>query len=297
MSFFDRAYDNMDWGEVCCRLPAELAVKALKRRIISLETLDMFFEATGVKTRDVKELKDHINELLTNSSLDDILSKFDQSKHPVLFNWLNDDNKKRIQEGGKEELDIAFRFNLVKSDDAEELSNLLDAVLDEDLQDKEGSRQSSARIRSVLEKADTNVFRSLVERILADSRPEVRVCILALSNYNHWASLSDNQKIIALKALSKEQKASLPMVGSVSHKLFAELRPLERLNTLEKYLSYYPSYRKLTPFKPECSTEEFHMLLFAESIAHHDRVVALNERFKDIVERDPPVADDLEDDD
>jgi len=296
MSFFERAYDNMDWDEICCRLPGELAIKSIKKRIISLDTLDMFFDAVGIKTRDVAEIKEHINELLNNSSLDDIMAKFDQSKHPLLFNWLDDNNKRRIQEGGKQSLDVSFRFNLVKSSDAEELMSLLDTILDEDLQDNGNSRQSSSRIRAVLEKADTNIFGKLAERVLSDSRPAVRVCLLGLANFSNFSSLSDIQKIISLKALAKDNK-SLNMVCRISHKLFSELRPAERLDALEKYLSYFPPHRKLSPFSPDCSTEEFHLLLFADSITNHDRVVALNEKFKDIFERDPGLEDDLEDDD
>ena len=49
MSIFDQAYDNMSWQEVCYRLPGDLAVNALKRRVNNLDTLKMFFDNVGRK--------------------------------------------------------------------------------------------------------------------------------------------------------------------------------------------------------------------------------------------------------
>ena len=47
MSFFDQAYDEMSWQEICYRLPSELAIDALQRRINNLDTLRMFFDNVG----------------------------------------------------------------------------------------------------------------------------------------------------------------------------------------------------------------------------------------------------------
>ena len=44
MSFFDQAYDDMSLEEVCYRLPSDLAVNALKRRVTNLDTLMSFIE-------------------------------------------------------------------------------------------------------------------------------------------------------------------------------------------------------------------------------------------------------------
>lgn len=298
MSFFDQAYDNMDWGEVCCRLPGDLAVRALKRRILNLDTLELFFDAVGSQPSHVPDLKDHINTLIANSSLDDIFARFDTSKHPILFNWLSDDNVKRIKEQAQDKLSTEFKFNVAESSDADQLSNVLEEVLAKDLTGQSGSKTSSSRIRAVLEKADVNVFRKLAQRVLSDDRPEVRACVLGVFNYSNFEALTDREKTVALKAFSKmNSTSSLSAVQTLSHKLFAELRPLERLVALERYLCYFPSYRKITPFSPACSEQEFQFLLFAESIEYHDRVVKLNDRFKDITERDPPVYEEDDEED
>ena len=293
---FDNAYDEMSWGEICCRLPGELAVKAVKRRILNLETLSMFFDAVGRQPQNANDIKMHINGLIENSSLDDIFDAIDQAKHPILFNWLDDRNIKRIKEGAQDKLSTVFKFNLANDSDEEILLSILDEILSEQI-DSIGSG-SSSRIRAVLEKADVNVFNKMAQTVLKDSRPEVRASVLGINNHKNMQSLTHMERMVALKAFAKLPNTStLPHVGRLDFKLFAELKPLERLGALEMYLNYFPNYKKISPFAPMCTEQEFHFLLFAESIAFHDRVVALNNKFKDITEMDPPVSDDSDDDD
>ena len=117
MSIFDKAYDEMTMAQICSRLPGELAVRALRRRILNLDTLFSFVEVNGSSNTNVGELKNHVNGILASSSLDDIFNTFKQEAHPTLFQWLDSDNTKRIKENAKDKLTTTFRFNLTDSDD------------------------------------------------------------------------------------------------------------------------------------------------------------------------------------
>lgn len=282
MSFFDQAYDDMSWQEVCYRLPSELAVSALKRRVNNLDTLRMFFDNVGSQPASVKELKEHVNLLVSDEDPDDILDIFEDKYEKVLFAWMDSANKSRLKEHDPDKLSTTFLFNVTKSEDRAGLRVLLDRVLDED-------PINQAHLRSVLNKADDEHFTPLVDSILKDSRPEVRVCSLGVTGVTNKSILSDHQKAIGLKALAK--CASHHPVGSImmlNIDVFASLKPMERLVALEKYLSYFPRHKKVQAFSPAPSQEEFDMILFAGCIEHNDMVTKLNKTYKAITEDDPP---------
>jgi len=323
MSIFDKAYDEMNWYQVCSRLPGELAVRALQRRILNLSTLSTFVDTAGSTVINIGDLKGHVNNVLANASLDDIFDTFDEAKHPILFQWLDDENTKRIKENARDKLTTKFKFNITESSDEEGLAEILDTVLTEDLQDvpsdfstfmdpncadcgafgepcdvhmPELSEQSSKRIRAVLEKADSSVFKTLVNKVLGDKRPTVRASVLGLFNYGNNCTLTDNQNLIALKAFVKlPDTSTLNAIRTLNYKLFSELRPMERLVALERYLNYFPRYRKIKLFEPMPTLDEFKYLLFSCSIEHHERVEALYQQFRDITELDPPVHDEEDD--
>jgi len=288
MSLFDQAYDEMSWQEVCYRLPSELAVNALKRRITNLDTLRMMFDNAGSQPSSVKELKEHVNTILSAEDPQDILDTFDEKYEKVLFVWLDAENKTRIKNHDPDKLSTKFLFNTTGSDDREGLKVIMDRVLNED-------PINQAHLRSVLNKADDIHFTNLVDSILKDSRPEVRVCALGVSGLSNKEILSNHQKAIALKALAK--CASSRPVGSMmvlNIDVFANLKPMERLTALERYLSYFPRYRKVPAFDPVPTQDEFDMILFAGCIEHNDMVTKLNETYKQITEEDPPEAEDEE---
>jgi hypothetical protein len=320
MSIFDKAYDEMTMTQICSRLPGELAVRALRRRILNLDTLFSFVEVNGISNTNIKELKNHINDIFANSSLDDIFNTFKQDLHPTLFQWLNADNTKRIKTDAKDKLTTTFRFNLTDSDDVVELSDILEKVLSEDIQNivpiidpncadctamgnvcgvhcPPIGENSSKRIRAILEKANTAVFQTLADRVLSDKRAEVRASVLGLFNSKNNRSLTDNQNIIALKAFAKmADTSSLRAIKTLNYRVFTELRPLERLTALQRYLGYFPEYRKLLVFEPMPSLEEFKFLLFSCTVEHYEKVQALINQFRNITELDPPVVDDDGDD-
>ena len=319
MSIFDKAYDEMSMAQVCSRLPGELSIRALKRRILNLDTLYSFIEINKHAHNNVQELKWLVNGILASASLDEIFEKFKPEAHPVLFQWLDDSNTKRIKDNAKDKLTTTFRFNLTDSTDEAELSSIMDKVLAEDLQGivntmdpncqdctslgeacdnhyvAPTSENSSKRIRAVLDKASPDVFKTLVEKVLADKRPEVKASVLGVVGSRNRRTLTDNQMLIALKAFAKADTSSLRSVKTLSYSIFAELRPLERLAALEKYFAYYPEYRKLEVFDPMPTLEEFKFLLFSCTVEHYERVETLISRFRNITELDPPVHEDDED--
>lgn len=286
MSFFDQAYDEMSWQEVCYRLPSELAINALRRRINNLDTLRMFLDNVGAQPASVKDLKEHVNKILAAENPQDILDTFDNTYEKVLFGWLNPDNTKRIKEYDVSKLSTKFLFNITDSDNKDGLRLIMDRLLNED-------PINQSHLRSVLNKASDKNFATLVDSVLKDSRPEVRVCALGVSGLSNREILSNHQKAIALKAMAK--CASNRPIGSImvlNVDVFANLKPMERLIALERYLSYFPRYEKVPAFNPVPTQDEFDMILFAGCIEHNDMVNKINTIYKQITEEDPPNGND-----
>jgi hypothetical protein len=302
MSIFDAAYDEMSWSEVCCRLPSDLAKNALRRRINDLDSMAEFMETVGSQPSHIREVKEAVNSVITNNSIDDIFNKFETSKHPLLFNWLNDTNQKRMKEFGKKYLTIEFLFNLTEPDDLDGMEEVLDRCLQE-------NEISVSKLVAVLSKIEPEHFQTLLDTVLADNRPEVRVSILGIHSRQNWADVSDLQKLIAIKALAKcnplttdpnntfYQSKGPNSIQRLNFNLFTQLKPLERLMALKKYFSYFPEYHKIKVFDPPPTKEEWDFTLFAGCIEHNDIVNDLNEVYQRITEEDPPKQEEDDEDD
>jgi hypothetical protein len=285
MSFFDQVYDDMSWNEVCYRLPSDLAINALQRRINNLDTLRMFFDSVGSQPVSVQSLKEHVNAIISDEDPEDILDTFEKDYEKTLFNWLDNTNRKRIKDHDPDKLSTKFLFNATDSDDDKGLKVILDRVLNED-------PFSQAHLRAVLGKTDDKHFNSLIDTVLRDSRPEVRVCVLGVSGLSNKSLISDHQKVIGLKALVKcGNHRPVTSMSVLNVGVFGSLRPLERLSALETYFSYFPKYRKIQAFDPAPTQEEFDMILFAGCIEHNDKVTKLHEAYKLITEEDAPEPD------
>lgn len=282
MSFFDQAYDEMSWQEVCYRLPSELAVNAIKRRVTNLDTLRMLFENVGAQPANIKPLKEHINNIVSAEDPDDILDAFAEDFEKVLFSWLDSTNKDKLRNHDASKLSTKFLFNVTSSDDRSGLKEIMNRVLQDPV-------PNQSYIRSVLNKADDNHFPTLLDTILKDSRPEVRVCVLGVGGLSNNAKISDLQKTIGLKALAKcSSNAPIGNINVLSIQTFASLKPLERLTALERYLRYFPLYKKVSAFSPTPTQDEFDMILFAGCIEHNERVTKINELYKKITTEDNP---------
>lgn len=282
MGFFDDAYDDMTWEQVCYRLPGEMAVNALKRRITNLDTLRMFFESVSKQPNSVKAIKDHVNDIVSNEDPDDILDMFGEDREQVLFNWLNDDNVKRIRNHDPDKLSLKFLFNCTDNYDRDGLVEVMDRVL----QDPDFN---SSHLRAVLNKADSQHTNALLDAVIKDDRPEVRVCVLGVGGLSNQSVVSDRYKIIGLKALAKctshQPVSSMPLMNI---DVFSALKPTERMVALEKYFSYFPRFRKIPAFYPEPSREEFDTVLFAGCLQLNEEVNKLNTAYDEITELDPP---------
>lgn len=291
MSFFDQVYDDMSWEEVCYRLPSELAVNAILRRVTNLQTLRMFMESVGTQPSGIKELKNHVNEILSGEEPDDIMKEFPEDKFEKgLFNWMDDTNRKRLRDNDPDGMSMKYLFNSTDSDDRDGMKVVLDRILSE-------QSINPLHLRATLNKADDVVFASMLDTILKDSRPEVRVQVLSVSGVSNKGMISDLQRTIGLKALAKcatERPTATMSILPID--VFSNLKPLERLTALERYLNYFPSYRKIPAFNPDPTKEEFDMILFAGCIEHNDKVTKLNEKYHLITEADLPQEDDDEDD-
>ena len=286
MGIFDQAYDIMSLGEVICRLPSELAIKAIQRRITDLETLHEFITSAPNSTSKVKEIYNHANDILAAETVDDILQKFEQDTHPILFQWMSDENAARVKNEGEDKLDVKFAFNLTKSSDGEGLKKILDKILEQD-------DATEAQVQSVLEKAKKEIFLSLIDSVLRDQRDHIRAVPICLS-HNKRMHLSEHQHVVSLKAYAKVMPGR--KIDVLDFKLFSKLRATERYGVLSAYLRQFPSYRKLRCFDPMPTETEFDFLLFAGSIENNEEMKSLKDKFLEITQLDPPAQDEDEDD-
>ena len=287
MSLFDQAFDVMTWKEVCYRLGGEgdLAVNALKRRITNLETLKLFFDNfsnVGKQPVSTKPLKEHINSILTSYLPADIFSVVGDEKYqPVLFAWMDKDNIARFRDYDPTKMGTKFVFNILDAKDQSSMEKMLEQILAE----QEVNQQ---HLRAVLRKADLKCLPLLFDRIVSDSRPEVRANILSVRGLSSKDLVSDLGKVVGLKALAKCMGNPLASVNVLSMDLFCRLKPLERLIALERYMSFFPPYRKVKVFDPAPSKEEVEVILFIGCAEHDERVAALKGVYKMITEADPP---------
>jgi hypothetical protein len=274
----NQAYDEMELDEVICRLPSEFAIGSIKRRIDTVDKLKTLFntrDAGGASTCD--EIKDHINEIISSSSVDDIFNTLTPDYHPTLFGWLNDINRNRLLQDGKDKLTIKFIFNLTKSDDLDGMRYILNRVLAE-------NNPSISKIISILNKIDKVYFQQLVDPIIKDSRPRVKSSILSVHKRSNVDTISDHQKMIALKAFAKipASEESSRHIQPMDFKLFQNLKPLERIMALDRYLNYFPKYRKIKVFDPEPTQDELDSILFAGCFQYNDVIEDIVKKYNAI---------------
>lgn len=277
-------YDEMELEEVICRLPSEFAISSLKRRLDNVDKFVKFFRArdsSGASKHN--EIKNHINEIISKTSIDDIFNSISSEYHPVLFSWLNKENKKRLLKDGKDKLTIEFIFNLTDSNDLDGMKYILNKILSY-------SYPSVSKILSVLNKIDKKYFQLLIEPILKDSRPIVRSSILSVYSSLNFNTISDHQKMIALKAFSKipVSQNTLKHIQRIDFKLFKNLKPLERIMALDRYLIHFPMYCQVKVFDPEPTQEELDMILFAGCFKYNDVVEDIIKKYNAITKDKNP---------
>jgi len=215
----------------------------------------MFFEHVGSQPAHVKELRTHINDVIADFTVDEVFEKFKAPSHPLLFTWMDDNNKKKLKTEGQENLSHKFLFNLSGPEDIGGLNKVLDSVLAEE-------HPAQSQIISVLNKVSSKNFNSFLDRVLKDARPEVRVCVLSVGDVHNEPQISNFQKVIGLKALTKMGVSDHRNIGILDFKVFSELRPADRMTALERYFNQFPKYRQIRIFNPEPTADEFRLALF-----------------------------------
>lgn len=281
MSLFDAAFDQMSWSEVSYRLPGNLAISALKRRITNLDTLLLFFDACGVKSNSVKELKVHINNILNGYSATDILDKFDEKHHSILFGWVDETNKTRLKTDGRAAIPTKLLFNMTNEKDAEGLGEVLDRILT-------APELKQAAVISVLHKADITVFPSLINRVVRDVRPEVRCLVLAVGTEVKRKIVGTNMSLVGLKALSKSTTEGSRFTDILDFNLFSQLKPGERLAALKRYLGQFPLYHKVSVFDHAPTKDELDLVLFADCAKYNDLMIEIKTLYNQITQDDKP---------
>lgn len=279
-----QAYDEMGLDEVVCRLPSEFAIDSLKRRIDGIDKLKDLFEARDAGgANKCNEIKNHINEIISTTKIDDIFNEFSAEYHPTLFGWLNEINRERILKDGKDKLTIEFIFNLTKDDDLAGMSYVLNRILSE-------NEPEIPKVISVLNKIDTEHFQELARSVIKDSRPKVRSSILSVHSRGNVDTISDHQKMIGLKAFAKipASEESSRHIQPLDFKLFQNLKPLERIMALDRYLGYFPQYKKIKVFNPEPTEDELDSILFAGCFQFNDVVEDIMKKYNAITKDNEP---------
>ena len=284
--FINQIYDEMDLKEVICRLPGDMAVAAIERRIQTPTDLVEFFQAAAVEKETSKcvPVKNHINSIVeAHDNIADVLNAVDSHWHPVLHGYLNDTNKDRFLTEGADVLSVKFQFNLTKSDDIAGLSRVLTRIISD-------TEPSYSQVLSVLNKVVPEHFQTLAKLCLKSDKPIVKASILAVYNEYNYETISDHQKMIALKAFAKipSSHEGLQSCQPVDFQLFKDMKPLERLLALDRYLSLFPVYQKRKAFDPAPSEEEFEDILFAGCFQYYDLVESITNKYKAITEEESP---------
>jgi len=285
--FINKIYDDMELQDVVCRLPADLAVSAIKRRITDIEQLfELFITPDGGSANKCKDMKVYANSIISNTGVDKLFETFETKHHPVLFKWLNDTNSTRLLNEGKQHLTIEFLYNLSAKDDLAGMTYVLDRTLAE-------PEPSVSKITTVLNSVESNIFQALLNKIIKDTRPEVRSSVLSIHNPHNGGGVSEHQKMVGLKALAK-LPSSVKGSGHImplNFTLFQNLRPLERIMALDRYLNYFPLYKKIKCFDPKPTEQEFKDILFAGAFQYNDLTEEITKRYKAITEDDDPDKD------
>lgn len=279
-SFVDQIYDEMNLQEIICRLPSELAVSALKRRINSADKFNDFFKAAQVEeeTSKCEQVVKYLNDIVYKYDIPYILSVVNEEYHPILHGYLNDKNKERFLKDGADKLSIKFLFNLTDNSDLPGMRKVLNRILSE-------VEPSRSQILTVLNRIPVNHFQSLLEMILKDSRPIVRSCVISVFNKSNYETVSEHQKMIGLKAFAKIPSSNDNQtihIQKIDFKLFESLKPLERLFALDKYLMNFPIGKGIKVFDPEPSEEDFDAILFAGCFQYYDLVESIKNKYTEI---------------
>ena len=272
-----QAYDEMELYEVMCRLPGEFALDAIKRRIDTPDKLMDFFTTPDVEgAKKFDPVKAHINSIIRNFTVDDMLNKIEIKFYSKLFGWLDKSNKSRFLDEGKDKLPIDFIFNLSDKKNIDEMIYVLDRILTGPVE------PTISQITSILNRVDATCFQRLADKVLKDNRPLIRSSIL--SAYGNFKLVSDHQKMIALKAFAKIPSSidGSRHIQPIDFKLFQSLKPLERLMALDRYLNYFRSSKRV--FDPAPSREEFDAILFAGCFEFNDLVENITKKYKVITE-------------
>lgn len=282
-SAFDQAYDEMALDEVICRLPGELAIRAMERRIKTPKDVVEFFKYVTKDVKNVEDLSVHINSILYNTPVKDIVAEVGEEFHLMLFTWMNKMNLDRFKNEGKNYLPIKLLFNMAKEDDIDILESVLDRILSEQIVKR-------SAILSVLDKINHKHFYKILETVIKDKRPIVKSCVLSVTSSKNKKLITDNYKLIGLKALVQipKEERNIGYINKINFDLFTQLKPLERLTALEIYFTFFPKFQKVHPFDPMPSAEEFDAILFAGCCQHYDLVAGLHATYKDITENTAP---------
>lgn len=256
MSFFDKMFDDMSNNELVCRLPGELAFKALKRKVTNLESMFKFVMVSNTII-NIIEVKNYFNDIIANNSIDDALEVF-KDKHALLFSICNEQNRKRLKDSDNSKKDYKLLFNCSNAKDADELHKALLLVLE-----SEEIKQSA--IISILHKADQSVIPRLVNVITKDKRPEVRCSLLYLGSVAKRRMLDSAITLMALKALGQSSIVSHG-IDKQKFSVFCDLQPEHRIPALKAYLNLFVQLKPTNPFDDFPTEEMINIALFAGAI-------------------------------
>ncbi len=250
MTNVEQVFEKMSLKQIVCRLPGKHATEAFKKRINKVNKLADFLKAANRQTQSLKNIKEHINNVINDSNINELLKSMDSKHYSTLYGWLDQSNRNRFLKEGKGKLSIEFLFNLTDSSDLEGMKDIFQLILSKE-------QPKLSQITSVLNKINYKNVEDLIKLINKDN---LYSSLLFISNKTNFDQISDILKIKAVLSLKPNQNEYPTYIQSLNLNLFKTLNPIQRLNALDAYLSYFPKSMQIIVFNPESTIEEFNLL-------------------------------------
>lgn len=285
MGFFDDAYDEMSFKEVSFRLPSELAISSIKRRVNNTESAVEFINSAP-KAFEFKEVKDIVNSVMVSDGFKGFFDAF-KEKEATLFKWVSKDNRANLIENHFSDIPLKLAFNMVDKNDADKMKLLFNMII----RDPESVK---AQMRAIIDKASVSLKMELIDAVVKSSRDDLKIGVLETS-FDKWEELVDNRTIhlclksLASHAIKNDFDVNFVPINALSFSSFDKLKPMERLASLKAYLKAVdavkrPSGSKIKPFKEDITEEQIENALFAGSVNENDLVTEIKGLFSSIVD-------------
>lgn len=274
MGFAETIYNKMTIGELCCRLPSDLATKTIKNKIKNVEDIKILITECKEDLSKVDEIKNHVNEIINNNGISKLLAVLQEDEYKKIYPLLTKTTEKKLLEN-KDLLNVTFVFNLCDKNNYDEMEYVLKRVI--------SSKQKNVQmINTILRRSGETESKKLFENNFSTKNKKLFLCGLCssgLRNFDH------KTKVDLLRVLATSKTTPSYINGKLDLCDFAALEPKYRLTALSKYLSFFPDDPKypVQVFNKDVSETELVTVLFSSTTQNPTKTKAVLEKYKKIV--------------